>query len=481
MVDPTTTNNCAAGPQCVMPTAPVAKTHCCPGCGKDVHGICGESHGEAQLLYSTTCFQCVRIHGRALKGPNDYQNLPEAPPAAAAAGRGSGQRGGRGRGGRGHGRTGRGQGAAGGNERRNTPFGGRPGGRGGRAGAGRGRSDGRGRVGGRGRGAVGNRSVPILQLTHVIKKTKATGTFKNLDGENLRVVLYFYWNQRTLLTDELLQQLDQNLEPLLLEELRGNLDDPVLSAAKADAIQNLSKKETDKVLRPTVKEFLSRPPGQCPIKLQDITSQAFGTYLCSCRGNHGHALEGQSYGNKVSSLGYLFKRNRVQMPAHLEEELSEILKGLKRTVSERKQAGEGNVEHGKREMTFELYEKFMLWFMQEGTRECSFARAFLGVCWNLLARGDSSQRVGHKHLIWRSDACGIPFAHGKSNQNADSRKRQPRHVYCNPVNALTDCILAIFEYMCCFPEIIRNSDGPLFPGSDDSQAKRHSGHGHTIT
>jgi hypothetical protein len=39
------------------------------------------------------------------------------------------------------------------------------------------------------------------------------------------------------------------------------------------------------------------------------------------------------------------------------------------------------------------------------------------------------------------------------------------------MNALTCPILAIFEDLCCFLEIILNADGPLFPGSDDSQAK----------
>ena len=52
------------------------------------------------------------------------------------------------------------------------------------------------------------------------------------------------------------------------------------------------------------------------------------------------------------------------MSEELDEELGEIIRGLKRTVSERKQAGKGNVEPGKHEMTFELYKKFMFWFMK---------------------------------------------------------------------------------------------------------------------
>jgi hypothetical protein len=136
MDDPTTTNNCAAGPQCLMPTAPVTKTHCCPaGCGKDVHKIHGESNVEAHLLYSTTCFQCVRVRGRVLKGPNDYQDLPAVPPVAGGrrsmhlptGGRGSGQGCGRGRG-----HINRGQGAADVANARRNAAGNHTGGRGGR-------------------------------------------------------------------------------------------------------------------------------------------------------------------------------------------------------------------------------------------------------------------------------------------------------------------------------------------------------------
>ena len=57
---------CAAVTHCLMPTIPVLTTHCCPGCGNNVHGICVKNHEDTQLHHQTTCFVCVVIHGGAL-------------------------------------------------------------------------------------------------------------------------------------------------------------------------------------------------------------------------------------------------------------------------------------------------------------------------------------------------------------------------------------------------------------------------------
>jgi hypothetical protein len=105
---------------------------------------------------------------------------------------------------------------------------------------------GRGGCGGRNLAAA-NRATSILNLTQIKKNTRATGTWYNLENENVRLILYFYWNQCALLSDEFLEQLDHRLEPLLIDELQGHLEDPVLVASKADVIRNLSKGQ-----RPTV-------------------------------------------------------------------------------------------------------------------------------------------------------------------------------------------------------------------------------------
>ena len=121
-----------------------------------------------------------------------------------------------------------------------------------------------------------------------------------------------------------------------------------------------------------------------------------------------------------------------------------------------------------------MHRLIQKWFIEEGSREAIFARAFSSVTWNLNCRGESTSSVCHKHLIWRTDALGIPFAHEKNNQQGDSRKKQPRHCYSNPFDCCLDGVLALFEYLVCFPEILTTQDGPLFPGPEESQTKRFS-------
>ena len=78
-----------------------------------------------------------------------------------------------------------------------------------------------------------------------------------------------------------------------------------------------------------------------------------------------------------------------------------------------------------------------------------------------------------KHLEWNGDSLGIPFAHSKEAQLGDDpTKKLPRHCYCNPLDFKADYASCLFQYMAMFPDVIRNFEGPLFPGSSDAQAVR---------
>ena len=68
---------------------------------------------------------------------------------------------------------------------------------------------------------------------------------------------------------------------------------------------------------------------------------------------------------------------------------------------------------------------------------------------------------------------GIPFAHEKTNQEGDSRKTKPRHCYPNPLDPYVCLFTGIFEYLACFPQVLEDPDGLLFPG--ESQNDRFAG------
>ena len=147
--------------------------------------------------------------------------------------------------------------------------------------------------------------------------------------------------------------------------------------------------------------------------------------------------------------------------------------GLKNVIAECVQQGKGTVEEGKRELSFELYKKLMEW----GTtgKEAFFFRSYLGNTWNFMCRSKNTERLCHKHFVWNQDSAGVPFAHGKNNQAGDPRKMKPLNLYLDPFDPRVHTILATFEYnMVVFPEVLADLDGPLYPGSQESQSNRFS-------
>ena len=80
------------------------------------------------------------------------------------------------------------------------------------------------------------------------------------------------------------------------------------------------------------------------------------------------------------------------------------MEGVVRIVSKAAQEGIGSVEMGKREITFEVYEKSMIWLLEETrSHEGIFGRAFMSLTWNLMRRGLNTC-VCLNCIMWRTDA-----------------------------------------------------------------------------
>jgi hypothetical protein len=239
-----------------------------------------------------------------------------------------------------------------------------------------------------------------------------------------------------------------------------------------NATEQASKKEKhiESVVRKNLIDVCLGQPGDSPsrptIIFYAITSNIYLDYLCSKRkwgGHHetGAILRPTVYGGLRSSLTYLFKRYGRKMDPDIYETISEGLKGVTRIANRARQKGEGNIEDGKRELSFPVYCKLNHWFAEDGTAEGIFARAFSTVSWNLACRGDSTSQVLAKHLILQVDSTGIPFSNSKAEQTgSDRRKRQPRH--CYPLEWRADMMSSVFDYLACFPEVLNDPEGRLF-------------------
>jgi len=187
----------------------------------------------------------------------------------------------------------------------------------------------------------------------------------------------------------------------------------------------------------------------------------YTTYLSSNLKNNGVPLKGKVYMNKRSILNNLFKRHKFRASDEFSENVDKYMEGVVRVVSMAAQEGLGSVEMGKREITFEVYEKSMIWLLEERSHEGIFGRAFMSLTWNLMCRGVNTC-VCLKHLMWRADAFGISFSHVK-NDPAGSRNWHPRHIYTNPDNYHVCCVTVVTEYLLCFPQLFQDGNGMLFP------------------
>ena len=144
------------------------------------------------------------------------------------------------------------------------------------------------------------------------------------------------------------------------------------------------------------------------------------------------------------------------------------MEGVVRVVSKAVQEGLGSVEMGKREITFEVYEKSIIWLLDGGSLKNIFGSA-QPLTWNLMSRGLNTCMCS-KHLMWRADVCGISFSHVK-NDPVGSRNLHPRHIYKTADKYPVCCVTVVMEYLVVLFKTLPGWDGMLLPGP--KQEERH--------
>jgi hypothetical protein len=316
-----------------------------------------------------------------------------------------------------------------------------------------------------------------MNLTNIKSKTRAKATYNKHQLENERFILWLYNHEQhcnLCLAHDLVEKLDDLKASVVVP---ANMKKRWRKLSEEDkAIR--AKGYEESILRGHIKECLGaagHPPDGPTVLFDGTTAEVFAEYLCAKRKHNGCLLRPGGYKGMRAGLSYLFRRYGQKQTDDFKENVGEYLKGVKRVANEARQAGEGNIEDGKRELSFPLYTKFNEWCVQDGTPEGFFARAFSVHCWNLACRGDSTGKILVKHLLWRADSTGIPFAHSKEAQEGDDRrKRRPRHVYANPLHWQADYMSATFEYFVCHPEVLNDPNGAVFPGTEDGLTKRFS-------
>mgnify|MGYP000335293960 CR=1 FL=1 len=258
-----------------------------------------------------------------------------------------------------------------------------------------------------------------MTLNNAKKHTRSKATHYKHNLENVRFLLWAYANPGER---DIGDALDTSFVAALDAE-KANIQYPAKFSKFTGA--TLAKKQegflTEK-LRDVIKARLGTPGNMPPhptLLHSELTPDQFGQYLCMKTKEGGGTMEPGTYKNYRSGLSFLFRRYGKTMASDKFDEVSELLKGVKRISSKRIRRGEGNTEKGKREISFRFYRQFNKWCTEKGTKEALFCKAFSMLTWNLACRGDSTGSVSTKNLMWREDAAGIPFAHSKEEQLGD--------------------------------------------------------------
>lgn len=139
-----------------------------------------------------------------------------------------------------------------------------------------------------------------------------------------------------------------------------------------------------------------------------------------------------TYSGHQSAFVNLYRDYHHTMSQKLTLKLSNHFKGLQNIITKAVSAGNGDIMVGKDPMEMGLYRRIAMHMLCSGARDMVFARAFMLMSWNLMARAANTVSICYGHLEWKDDARCVYFVHMKNDQRG-TRPRDPRHVYANPL------------------------------------------------
>jgi hypothetical protein len=114
-------------------------------------------------------------------------------------------------------------------------------------------------------------------------------------------------------------------------------------------------KEKAIVLRKTVLRLLSTADKKAPpLDFEQFSVKEFMIYLLSLRKNNKRMLSNATYANARSALFHLYRLYDRKQSENLVNELSMLLRGLRRKKTKQKQAGEGNIQSGKAPLSYDM-------------------------------------------------------------------------------------------------------------------------------
>ena len=197
-------------------------------------------------------------------------------------------------------------------------------------------------------------------------------------------------------------------------------------------IQN--EKEQEIQVKKMIRKLVRRADENCPpIDFDSYKPSHFLRYLLALQTSEGKRFGPSTYNSRRSSLHHLFTIYNKKQTKEFKEELSLLFKSLRRRITEEKQEGDGRIQTANSPIMYKLYRRMNEYMLMQCIKESVFARAFFCITWNLICHSKNTTTILLHHLEWSDDCLNIYFAHMKNDQLGD-RKRDPRHLYANPID-----------------------------------------------
>ena len=173
-----------------------------------------------------------------------------------------------------------------------------------------------------------------------------------------------------------------------------------------------------KMVRKTIDDGLN----QCPIDMTKMTYEVVGTYMAQRKDGQDKYLGKGTYCGIRSGVINLFTMSNLSPPPRFREQVSVLLKGFRRTITEQKVIAGESLEEGKEVMSFACYKLLCEKFMQGNRDEYNFAHLFLTLEWNLMARADSIVNLSLNNFQWNDDALIVYLRKTKTDQEGSNGK-----------------------------------------------------------
>lgn len=317
-----------------------------------------------------------------------------------------------------------------------------------------------------------------LSPNNLLRSQREAKTFENWQYVHTAFVLYTYLNTPQYIDDAFrrhLRDVDATID-------YGVITNPPRRYRGPLPIDERKKRHREKILREKISDALGHGGMQAlrtTINLRAYTDDPihYVQYLIAKTEANGKFFVPDHYTQLRSHFNNFCKRHRFTPPQEFVSLLGQYMDGFQRLANKARQSGEGKMHTGSRCMPWEMYRDTTRWFYSLPEGDGIFGAAWSKTTVNMCCRGDSTGQICTKHLVLSDsgDSFGIAACHAKDSQTGtDPVKLIPRDCFCNPLDFFADWASSVFHYLVLNPYVLRDVDGPLFPGDRKSQAQKYS-------